>query len=221
MSRADRERQMLDVAEEVFAERGYRAASMDEIAERCGVSKPMLYEYFGSKDGLLMAAIDRAKAELYEATRDAMERASTPEEVLWQGMLAYFEFMDAHSRSFAMLLQEPMVVPPATGEAIEQTRRQQSGLIAPLIAALAPTVPAPAVEAYTEIIIGACERLALWRLHRPEVTARDAARHMTDFTWNAMRPHLDAPLSPPEPAPDMPRSEGSPDDRTGSPPRRS
>jgi AcrR family transcriptional regulator len=221
MSRAERERQMLDVAEEVFAERGYRAASMDEIAERCGVSKPMLYEYFGSKDGLLMAAIDRSRAELYEATRAAMDGAATPEEVVWRGMLAYFEFMDAHSRSFAMLLQEPMVGPPATGEAIEQARRQQSGLIAPIIAALAPEMPGPEVEAYTEIIIGACERLALWRLHRPEVTARDAARYMTDFTWNAVRPHLDAPVSVPSPAPGVPRSEGSPDDRTAPPHRRS
>jgi AcrR family transcriptional regulator len=221
MSRADRERQMLDMAEAVFAERGYRAASMDEIAERCGVSKPMLYEYFGSKDGLLMAAIDRSKAELYEATRAAMEQAATPEEVVWHGMLAYFEFMDTRSRSFAMLLQEPMVVPPATGEAIEQTRRQQSGLIAPIIAALAPRMPGPAVEAYTEIIVGACERLALWRLRHPEVGARDAARYMTDFTWNAMRHHLDTVVSDPMPAPGMPRSEGSPDDRTGPPHRRS
>ncbi|SEF88788.1 DNA-binding transcriptional regulator, AcrR family [Thermomonospora echinospora] len=221
MSRADRERQMLDMAEEVFAERGYRAASMEEIAERCGVSKPMLYEYFGSKDGLLTAAIDRSKAELYEATRAAMDRATTPQDVVWRGMLAYFEFMDAHSRSFAMLLQEPLVATPATGEAIEQTRRQQSGLIAPIIAALAPEMPRPAVEAYTEIIIGACERLAVWRLRHPEVTAHDAARYMTDFTWNAMRHHLQAPVSGPAPAPDVPGSEGSPDDLTGPPHRRS
>jgi AcrR family transcriptional regulator len=119
MARAERERQMLDVAKQVFAERGYRAASMDEIAERCGVSKPMLYEYFGSKDGLLMAAIDAAKAELYEATSAAMAGVEDPREMVWRGMLAYFEFMDAHSRSFAMLLQEPMVVPATTGDAIE------------------------------------------------------------------------------------------------------
>ena len=53
MPRADRERQMLAVAERVFAERGFRSASMDEIAELVGVTKPMLYAYFGSKDGLV------------------------------------------------------------------------------------------------------------------------------------------------------------------------
>lgn len=195
MSRAARERQMLDVAEQVFAERGYRAASMDEIAERCGVSKPMLYDYFGSKDGLLTAAIARARTELYETTRAAMAGAAGPEDVLWRGMLAYFEFMDSRTRTFAMLLQEPAAAgrPPAdlrAAEAIEQTRRRQSGLIGPILSSFVPDAPAATIGAYAEIIIGACERLALWRLDHPEVTARDAARYMTDFAWQGLKAHL-------------------------------
>ncbi|WP_245974484.1 TetR/AcrR family transcriptional regulator [Thermomonospora umbrina] len=213
MSRAERERQMLDVAKEVFGERGFRATSMDEIAERCGVSKPMLYEYFGSKDGLLMAAIDRSKAELYEATLAAVEGAATPQDMVWRGMLAFFEFMDQHSRSFAMLLQEPLVMPSSTGEAIEQTRRQQSGLIAPVIAALCPGLPDLAVEAYAEIIIGGCERLVLWRLDHPEISAADAARYMTDFTWNGLKNHLAEPLSTSGRV--VPRSERSPVEEAG------
>src|SRR2546426_8290034 len=98
MSRADRERQMLDMAEEVFAEQGYHKAAMDEIAERCGVSKPMLYEYFGSKEGLMLAVVARNRAELYEVTTAAIKDADGPRDVLWRGMLAYFEFMDSHSR---------------------------------------------------------------------------------------------------------------------------
>lgn len=190
MSRPDRERQMLDEAEEIFAARGYRGTSMEEIAERCGVSKPMLYEYFGSKDGLLLACVARAKAELYETTRAAIARATTPEDMVWRGMLAYFEFMDAHTRSFATLLQEAMAVPAATGEALESARRQQSGLITPLLEALAPGAPPRSMAAFTEIIIGGCERLALWRLHHPEVSAAEAARYMTDFTWHGLRPHV-------------------------------
>ncbi|WP_227023081.1 TetR/AcrR family transcriptional regulator [Actinomadura rubrobrunea] len=192
MSRAERERQMLDVAEQVFGERGYRGTSMDEIAERCGVSKPMLYEYFGSKDGLLLACIGRAKAELHEVTEKAMAGASTPDDVLWRGMLAYFSFIDSHSRPFAMLLQEPLSGPPETAEAIEDTRRQQSELIAGVLRAFAPDAPDTAVAAYTQIIVGACERLALWRTRHPELTAQDAARHMTDFCRHGLAPYLNA-----------------------------
>src|SRR3954447_16368697 len=113
MPKAERKAQMLDVAEVVFAERGYLATSMEEIAERCGVSKPMLYEYFGSKEGLLRAAISRSRAGLYQATQAAMAEATTPYEVLRRGMLAYFAFTDEHSRSMAMVLQEPLVLSAA------------------------------------------------------------------------------------------------------------
>jgi AcrR family transcriptional regulator len=191
MSRAERERQMLDMAEQVFAERGYRGTSMDEIAERCGVSKPMLYEYFGSKDGLLLTCMARSKAELYEATQKAMAGATTPEEILWRGMLAYFAFLDDHSCSFAMLLQEPLAGPPETAETIEDTRRQQSELISGVLSTFAPGAPAAAIAAYTQIIIGACERLALWRTWHPETTVKDAARYMTDFCRRGLSPYLD------------------------------
>jgi AcrR family transcriptional regulator len=138
MSRADRERQMLDVAEEIFAEQGYRAVSMDEIAERCGVSKPLIYEYFGSKDGLFLACVARCRAELYEATRTAMGQGHDPREVLWLGLVAYYEFTNVHHRSLALLLQEPMALPDATMEAVESVRRQQHDLIAPILATFAP-----------------------------------------------------------------------------------
>ncbi|TDC77777.1 TetR/AcrR family transcriptional regulator [Actinomadura sp. 7K507] len=190
MSRAERERQMLDVAEEVFGERGYQATSMDEIAERCGVSKPMLYEYFGSKDGLLVACVGRSKAELLDVTQKAMAGATNPEDILWRGMVAYFSFIDTHSRSFAMLLREPTAATPGTAEAIEATRRQQSTLIAGVLATFAPSAPAGVIEAYTQIIIGASERLALWQTSRPDVPAEEAARYMTDFCRQGLSPYL-------------------------------
>ncbi|GAA3933491.1 TetR/AcrR family transcriptional regulator [Actinomadura viridis] len=191
MSRAERERQMLEVAEAVFAERGFRAASMDEIAERCGVSKPMLYEYFGSKDGLLLACVARSQAELHEVTQKAIAGATTPRDILWRGMVAYLSFVDSHSRSFTMLVDEPLSSPPETAAAIEDIRRQQSGLISGVLATFAADAPPAVVEAYTEIIIGGAERLSLWRTRRPEVPVEEAARYITDFCWSGLRPYLD------------------------------
>jgi AcrR family transcriptional regulator len=190
MARAERERQMLDVAEQVFGERGYRATSMDEIAERCGVSKPMLYEYFGSKDGLLLACVARSQAELHEVTQKAIAGATSARDVLWRGMVAYFSFIDSHSRSFAMLTKEPLAGRPDTADAIEAVRRQQSALISGVLTGFAADAPADVVEAYTEIIIGASERLALWRTRRPGTSAEQAARYMTDFCWTGLSPYL-------------------------------
>ena len=185
MSRPERERQMLDVAEEVFAEHGYGAVSMEEIAERVGVSKPMLYEYFGSKEGLLLATIARARGELREATEHAAGEAGSAEDMLRSGYLAYFRFNEAHRRSWLVLLQEPIQLGGAEGE-IEAMRRQQTGLIVELLEKFATDHPRRALEAYAEIMVGACERLALWRARNPEVTAEEAAGHMMDLTWNGL-----------------------------------
>lgn len=200
MSRAERERQMLDVAERVFGERGYQATSMDEIAERCGVSKPMLYEYFGSKDGLLGACVSRSKAELLDVTQKAMAGATAPEDILWRGMVAYFRFIDEHGESFSMLLREPAAAGPDAIAAIDETRRQQSTLIAGVLATFAPSAPAATIEAYTQIIMGASERMALWQTSRPDVSAEDTARYMTDFCWKGLSPYL-APGAEGRPAP--------------------
>ncbi|MCW2902143.1 MAG: transcriptional regulator, TetR family [Streptosporangiaceae bacterium] len=184
---------MLDIAEEVFAEQGYRAASMDDIAERVGVSKPMLYEYFGSKDGLLSACATRIRTDLYDATQEAMAEADSPKDVLWRGLLAYFTFMERHSQAMAVIAQEPMMIPAATADAIEATRRQQTGLTAGLLAAFAPAATPRAVEAFSEIIIGACERVSLWLARHPEVTAEEAARYVMDFSWQGLHVHMGSP----------------------------
>ncbi|TDB78674.1 TetR/AcrR family transcriptional regulator, partial [Actinomadura sp. KC216] len=174
----------------VFGERGYQATSMDEIAERCGVSKPMLYEYFGSKDGLLVACVTRSKAELLDVTQKAMAGASDPKDILWRGMVAYFRFVHTHSRSFSMLLREPLSAPPSAAEAVDATRRQQSTLIAGALSTFAPSAPAKVIDAFTQIIMGGSERLAHWQTQHPEVSPEDAARHMTDFCWNGLSPYL-------------------------------
>ncbi|WP_051300235.1 TetR/AcrR family transcriptional regulator [Actinomadura rifamycini] len=192
MSRAERRRQMLDVAEQVFGERGYQATSMDEIADRCGVSKPMLYEHFGSKDGLLLACMRRSKTELFEVTQKAMAQATDPADILWRGMVAYFGFVESHSASFAMILREP-IGPPETMKALDEARAQQSGLIAGVLTTFVPEAPADVVAAYTQIIMGASERLAQWQTGRPDVTAEDAARYMTDFCWSGLSPYIAEP----------------------------
>jgi len=78
---------MLEVAGRVFAVEGYHGASMDEIAEGVGVTKPMLYSYFGSKEGLYLAYMRQAGAELLRSLREASDPATAPRERLRAGLL--------------------------------------------------------------------------------------------------------------------------------------
>lgn len=188
MPRAERERQMLTVAEEIFAERGYRDTSMDEIAERVGVSKPMIYEYFGSKEGLLVACIRAARAELLAATIRSVEGVESAEEALRRGLTAFFEFIDSHRRSWKLIQAEATVAGQQAVDEIEAGRQQQTAINVTLFSSFLPDVPHSELEAYAEIVVGACERLATWYVHR-DVSASDAAELVMRLVWFGLRPH--------------------------------
>ncbi|ONI81075.1 TetR family transcriptional regulator [Actinosynnema sp. ALI-1.44] len=184
MPRADRERQMMTIAEAVFAERGYAATSMDEIADRVGVSKPMIYEYFGSKEGLLVACIRQVRTELREQTAQSVIGARSPEEALRNGLVAFFRFTDDHRRSWELLLRtETAVVGPAAVAEIETARQEQIQLHIALFSAYMPDADEQSLEAAAEILVGACERLSVWYVRHDDVTPEQAAEHIMRMTW--------------------------------------
>lgn len=178
---------MLAVAEEVFAERGYLAASMDEIAERVGVSKPMLYEYFGSKEGLLVGCIDKARRELREATEQAViGAADSPESMLRLGLLAFFRFIAERRQSYGLLRHEAAVTVPSAVEEIEAIRRQQTDLMIGWMGLALPDADPLELEAAAEILVGSCERLAQWCERRPEVTPERATDLLMMAVWTGL-----------------------------------
>jgi AcrR family transcriptional regulator len=181
LTRADREKQIVDIATASFSERGYLRTSMDEVAERCGISKPLLYEYFGSKEGLFLAAVEQVQAELDKSVAASLRTAITSTETLTSTMRAYFDFADSTPRFFLLLIREPTSFPAATREAVEATRKGWRDLIAAILHGTLPDLPPEQGAIYAQIVIGGCERLALWRLDHPEMTAEAAARHMTAF----------------------------------------
>src|SRR3954447_3663040 len=94
LSRADREQQVLRVAREQFARRGFAAVTMEDIALEVGVKKPLLYAYFGNKDRLYEACMSPAGEALIEAIAAAVARARTPAEALRRGVIAFYDFVD-------------------------------------------------------------------------------------------------------------------------------
>ncbi|HTF50901.1 MAG TPA: TetR/AcrR family transcriptional regulator [Pseudonocardia sp.] len=189
VSRPERERQILDAASAVFAERGYQAASMDAVAERVGVTKPVLYDHFGSKEGLLLACIARARTELLEVTTEAAAGATNPEGMLRNGFRAFFDFLDSRGAASTLLYEEAAKPVGSAAEALEGIRNQQTGFIVGLLAAHAPDADARRLEAYAQVIVGASERLALWRGRRgghDTVTAEQATEFLMDLVWSGL-----------------------------------
>ncbi|HEX7309476.1 TetR/AcrR family transcriptional regulator [Lentzea sp.] len=200
MPKAQRMAQMLTVAEEIFAEQGYLATSMDEIAERVGVSKPMLYEYFGSKEGLLIGCIHRARTELREKTAAAISGATGAEEFLRLGLRAFFEFIVDHQRSWALLRQEAAIAVPSAQEEVEGIRQQQTDMIGSVLVSFAPEIDPLEAEAFAEIVVGACERLAVWCERRPSVGPALATDYVMAVVWPGVADRLGEASSLPGPA---------------------
>ncbi|HEX3613736.1 MAG TPA: TetR/AcrR family transcriptional regulator [Sporichthyaceae bacterium] len=185
MPRAQREALMLDVAETLFGELGYRAVSMDEIAARVGVSKPMLYHYYGSKDGLFVACLRRARAGMRDAILAGAMSSEVREERLYGALVSWFRFVDEHSTLWKIITDSELEFREAAEE-IEAIRDEQTGLIAGLMAATAtPAHLADPVElqVVAAAISGVGERVAHWRAGHPEVTPERAARHLMQLLW--------------------------------------
>jgi AcrR family transcriptional regulator len=179
LPRRERERQLLEIAEQVFVERGYSAATMDEIAERAGVTKPVVYDHFRSKDALLAACVDRGRQELADRTVAAVDGVADAHEVLHRAVRAFFGFVQDRSQAWALVLQGAL---PAA-EDLERGRRSQQELVEALLARTSPGLQGWALGAHAAAINGACERTAVWWADHPEATPDELADTVTALLW--------------------------------------
>jgi AcrR family transcriptional regulator len=155
---------------------------MAEIAARAGVTKPVLYDHFGSKDGLLAEVIRRAGADLRAALEAAVTSASSPEDALGRGLRTYFEFIERHAASWIVLLSEGGGSPAGT-QALEEVRREQAAYLAALIAAELSHDRQEAAAVYAQAVIGSCERLATLRTSDPKLDADTVAARLMELFW--------------------------------------
>jgi AcrR family transcriptional regulator len=100
---ARRRRQLLDVALVMFAERGFHPTSMNDLAEAAGVTKPVLYQHFGSKRELYIELLDDVGTRLRESIGKATSEARTPRQQVERGFAAYFRYVADHEAAFQML----------------------------------------------------------------------------------------------------------------------
>src|SRR4051794_6737178 len=102
MTGKERREQLLDIGRTLFAERGFDAASIEEIATRAGVSKPVVYEHFGGKEGLYAVVVDREMQRLLDAITGALS-GERPRELLEQAALALLTYIEEEPDGFRIL----------------------------------------------------------------------------------------------------------------------
>ena len=181
LPRAERERQMLESAHALFAERGYAEVTMDEVAAAVGVTKPLLYTYFGNKDRLFLDCMEPAGDALERAIVEAVADAEDGPEAVSAGVRAFFAFVDDDREHWRVLFDETA---PSGGEIAARAAQTRDRLIRMITEARLATVPADhprrvdiAIEAEgtATAVLGAAEALARWWLRTEAISAREAA----------------------------------------------
>ncbi|MFD7292619.1 TetR/AcrR family transcriptional regulator [Streptomyces sp. NPDC059897] len=192
MPRAERERQMLDAAVLVFGKRGYRAASMDEIADLAGVSKPLVYLYLNSKEDLFSACIRRESAALVDAIRAGVRTDATADRQLWEGLTAFFAHTAERPDGWAVLhSQARSGGDPFVAEVVAM-REEIVAFVTHLIAEAAreahdnPELAEREVAGLAQALVGAAEALAGWANGDASVSAKEAAATMMNFAWSGL-----------------------------------
>lgn len=120
MPRDQRRTQLLGAAREVFVAQGYHAAAMDDIADRAGVSKPVLYQHFPGKLELYIALLDASKNELLTILHRAMASTDDNKQRVIATVNAYFEFVDNDSGGYRLLFESDLPNEPAVRERLDR-----------------------------------------------------------------------------------------------------
>ncbi|OLT17293.1 hypothetical protein BJF80_03855 [Serinicoccus sp. CUA-874] len=123
LPRDERRAQLLGAAQEAFAESGYHATAMDDIAVRAGVSKPVLYQHFSSKLDLYLAVAESVSDEVVRTIDSALDTGQTNHARISGCLSRFFEFVESPSSGYSVLFQSDMASEPAVSAIVERTRR--------------------------------------------------------------------------------------------------
>ena len=186
LPRAVREQQMLDAAVEMFSRNGYHETSMDAIAAEAEISKPMLYLYYGSKEELFGACLDRELGRFIEAVRADIDLKQSPKELLRSTILAFLHYIDANRASWIVLYQQA-----TSSQLYSHTVREGRERIVDLVARLLSSGtrnPEPDADFHMVAValVGAGEAIAT-RVSTGEADVDDAAELLINLFWRGLR----------------------------------
>jgi AcrR family transcriptional regulator len=188
LPREVREKQILDAAVEVFSEHGYHNASMDEVSEVAGVSKPMIYAYLGSKEDLFAACMRREANRLMAAIVGGVAADLAPDMQLWMGLRSFFEFVAEHKPSWRVLHRQAISQGGPFSEELLAMRARAISLVDALLVRATTSLgmdehTTKSTEAMAAALVGAGESLADWWLDHPAAPTRVVASWLMNLVW--------------------------------------
>ena len=186
LPRAVREQQMLDAAVQMFSINGYHETSMDTIAAEAQISKPMLYLYYGSKEDLFGACLNREMSRFIDVVRADIDLTQSPRDMLRNTILSFLRYIDANRASWIVMYTQA-ISSQTFAHTVREGREQIIELVAGLMGVGSRTPrPDREYEMMAVALVGAGEAMAT-RLTAGDVDADEAAELMIDLFWHGLR----------------------------------
>lgn len=185
MTGQERRAQLLDIGRSVFAERGFEATSVEEIAARAKVSKPVVYEHFNGKEGLYAVVVDREVRELVGRITTSLE-GGHPRALLQQAALAFLTYIEEEPDGFRILVRDSPVA-------------SSTGTLASVIGDIASQVEfilkdefrergfnTKLAAVYSQALVGMVALVGQWWLDAGEPKKKVVAAHLVNLAWNGL-----------------------------------
>ena len=185
MTGKERREQLLDIGRILFADKGFEGTSVEEIAARAGVSKPVVYEHFGGKEGLYAVVVDREMRQLLDMVTGALT-AGHPRELLEQAAFALLDYIETYTDGFRILVRDSPVA-------------QSTGTFASLISDIATQVEdilglefkargfdPKLAPLYAQALVGMVALTGQWWLDVRKPKKAEVAAHLVNLAWHGL-----------------------------------
>ncbi|WP_406832219.1 TetR/AcrR family transcriptional regulator [Pedococcus sp. KACC 23699] len=186
MTGKQRREQLIDVGRKLFADKGFEGTTVEEIAAKAGVSKPMVYEHFGGKEGLYAVVVDREIAALLDGITGALAADLNSRETLERAATALLDYIESSTDGFRILVRDS---PPG----------QSTGSFASLMSDVASQVEhilaaefkrqkldPKSAPLYAQMLVGMVALTGQWWLDSRKMKKADVAAHLVNLAWNGL-----------------------------------
>ncbi len=186
MTGKQRREQLIDVGRKLFADKGFEGTTVEEIAAKAGVSKPMVYEHFGGKEGLYAVVVDREIAALLDGITGALTADLSSRETLERAATALLDYIESSTDGFRILVRDS---PPG----------QSTGSFASLMSDVASQVEhilaaefkrrkldPKSAPLYAQMLVGMVALTGQWWLDSRKMKKADVAAHLVNLAWNGL-----------------------------------
>jgi len=190
MTAAERRDQLIGVARNCFAEKGFDGTSIEEIAARASVSKPVIYEHFGGKEGLYAVVVDREVTTLLTGLRVAITNPHAGSRRLLElATLALLDYIESCPEGFQIIMRDSSELGGSGFASI------LNDVIARVESVLIPKFEAQgfdpkAVPLIAQALTGLVAMTGQWWLDNPDFTKEEVVKYLVNLAWNGMH-HLD------------------------------